>query len=489
MVFQSYALFPPHDRGREHRVRTAPRARAEGRDRTTRGRGGRHPADRGPARSAIPRELSGGQRQRVAIGRSIIRDPRVFLFDEPLSNLDAALRVRMRLEIARLRDRLDATMVYVTHDQTRGHDPSPTGSWCSTTGASSRSARRWSSTTPPANRFVAGFIGAPAMNFVPAAVEAAGKGDELRVRFGAGVAAGSGALARCGDGAGHVRAYPPGTPDRRVRGGGGLPRAGRDRREARSRSRSPTCRRTSPRIRSRYESPPGQRVQPGDELCRYGWSGERFHLFGETGECLVGLLDSMDRRVGTNRSPLTPSNALRGFSRRPGTEPKRHSHEFPAILVEEIRLRSIEVAHGASHQGPSPSPPLHQPGDDHRVCHRLVSGTRAASGPHALDFHVIRKSPRDWSRQFGRRKTSNSTGRARDRIFAMNDGVDESLAKRAFRNQRNVFADDAAIDFSSAQTLAPPYGTVDLVFQSSLGVRDANDVGGPDRCQRKLRIG
>ena len=65
-----------------------------------------------------PRELSGGQRQRVAIGRSIIRDPQVFLFDEPLSNLDAALRVRMRLEIARLRDRLDATMVYVTHDQT-----------------------------------------------------------------------------------------------------------------------------------------------------------------------------------------------------------------------------------------------------------------------------------------------------------------------------------------------------------------------------------
>ena len=60
----------------------------------------------------------------------------------------------------------------------------------------------------------------------------------------------------------------------------------------------------------------------------------------------------------------------------------------------------------------------------------------------------------------------------------MNDGVDESLAKRAFRNQRNVFADDAAIDFSSAKTSAPPYGTVDLVFQSSLGVRDANDVGG-----------
>jgi multiple sugar transport system ATP-binding protein/alpha-glucoside transport system ATP-binding protein len=63
-----------------------------------------------------PRALSGGQRQRVAIGRAIVREPEVFLFDEPLSNLDAALRVQTRLEIARLHERLDATMIYVTHD-------------------------------------------------------------------------------------------------------------------------------------------------------------------------------------------------------------------------------------------------------------------------------------------------------------------------------------------------------------------------------------
>ncbi|GMB79409.1 hypothetical protein NN6n1_01910 [Shinella zoogloeoides] len=66
----------------------------------------------------VPRELSGGQRQRVAIGRAIIRQPKIFLFDEPLSNQDAALRVQMRLEIARLHARLGATMIYVTHDQT-----------------------------------------------------------------------------------------------------------------------------------------------------------------------------------------------------------------------------------------------------------------------------------------------------------------------------------------------------------------------------------
>ena len=129
-----------------------------------------------------PRELSGGQRQRVAIGRSIIRDPQVFLFDEPLSNLDAALRVRMRLEIARLRDRLDATMVYVTHDQTEAMTLADrivvfdqgrveqVGAPLDLYGA-------------PANRFVAGFIGAPAMNFIPAVVEPADGGGG-QVRFG-----------------------------------------------------------------------------------------------------------------------------------------------------------------------------------------------------------------------------------------------------------------------------------------------------------------
>jgi ABC-type sugar transport system ATPase subunit len=113
-----------------------------------------------------PRELSGGQRQRVAIGRAIIRNPKVFLFDEPLSNLDAALRVQMRLEIARLHKRLGATMVYVTHDQVEAMTLADRI-------VVFNDGRIEQVGTPmdlyeyPANRFVAGFIGAPSMNFLP----------------------------------------------------------------------------------------------------------------------------------------------------------------------------------------------------------------------------------------------------------------------------------------------------------------------------------
>ena len=129
-----------------------------------------------------PRQLSGGQRQRVAIGRSIIRDPEVFLFDEPLSNLDAALRVRMRLEIARLRDRLDATMVYVTHDQTEAMTLADR-IVVFNEGRIEQIGAPVDLYDGPANLFVAGFIGAPAMNFIPADVEAA-EGGKARVRFG-----------------------------------------------------------------------------------------------------------------------------------------------------------------------------------------------------------------------------------------------------------------------------------------------------------------
>ena len=129
-----------------------------------------------------PRELSGGQRQRVAIGRSIIRDPEVFLFDEPLSNLDAALRVRMRLEIARLRDRLDATMVYVTHDQTEAMTLADR-IVVFNRGRIEQVGAPVDLYDAPANRFVAGFIGAPAMNFVSAVIESR-EGGEPRVWFG-----------------------------------------------------------------------------------------------------------------------------------------------------------------------------------------------------------------------------------------------------------------------------------------------------------------
>ncbi|APD10222.1 MULTISPECIES: ABC transporter ATP-binding protein [Thermus] len=121
-----------------------------------------------------PRELSGGQRQRVAMGRAIVREPKVFLMDEPLSNLDAKLRVEMRAEIAKLQRRLGVTTIYVTHDQveamTLGHRI-----------VVMKDGEVQQVDTPlnlydfPANRFVAGFIGSPSMNFIRARVEAQGE--------------------------------------------------------------------------------------------------------------------------------------------------------------------------------------------------------------------------------------------------------------------------------------------------------------------------
>ena len=125
-----------------------------------------------PLLDRFPRQLSGGQRQRVAMGRAIVRDPQVFLFDEPLSNLDAKLRVAMRTEIKELHQRLKTTSIYVTHDQieamTMGdqivvmHDGR-----IEQIGATAQLYDR------PANRFVAGFIGSPAMNFIDGTLSAA----------------------------------------------------------------------------------------------------------------------------------------------------------------------------------------------------------------------------------------------------------------------------------------------------------------------------
>jgi multiple sugar transport system ATP-binding protein len=126
-----------------------------------------------------PANLSGGQRQRVAMGRAIVRDPKAFLMDEPLSNLDAKLRVQMRTEVARIQQRLGTTTVYVTHDQTEAM----------TLGdrvAVMRAGIIQQVDTPgrlyedPVNLFVAGFIGSPAMNFLPGRLE----GDRLRLPFG-----------------------------------------------------------------------------------------------------------------------------------------------------------------------------------------------------------------------------------------------------------------------------------------------------------------
>ncbi len=116
-----------------------------------------------------PSELSGGQRQRVAIGRAIVREPKLFLFDEPLSNLDAALRMNTRLEIANLHQQLDASMIYVTHDQTEAMTLADKI-------VVLRDGRVEQVGSPmelynnPANQFVAGFLGAPSMNFFPSSL-------------------------------------------------------------------------------------------------------------------------------------------------------------------------------------------------------------------------------------------------------------------------------------------------------------------------------
>ncbi len=128
----------------------------------------------------VPRELSGGQRQRVAIGRAVVRDARLFLFDEPLSNLDAQLRDEMRGEIKRLHQELGKTMVYVTHDQIEAMTLADRivllkDGRIEQQGAPIELFER------PATRFVAGFLGSPAMNFVPA--EIAGEAADLALRF------------------------------------------------------------------------------------------------------------------------------------------------------------------------------------------------------------------------------------------------------------------------------------------------------------------
>ncbi|WP_319800892.1 ABC transporter ATP-binding protein [Rhodobacter sp. KR11] len=166
MVFQSYALYP-HMTVAENltyalRLKGVPkpvaRKRAEDIAETI---------GLTPLLDRYPRALSGGQRQRVAMGRAIIREPKAFLFDEPLSNLDAALRVHMRAEIRKLHNRLGATSVYVTHDQIEAmtmadHVVVMRAGVIEQQGAPLELYDR------PANRFVAGFIGSPAMNFIDA---------------------------------------------------------------------------------------------------------------------------------------------------------------------------------------------------------------------------------------------------------------------------------------------------------------------------------
>ena len=178
MVFQDYALYPHMNIARNMsfalRLRRAPKAEIREKvQRVAETLNIAHLLDRKPA------ELSGGQRQRVAMGRALVRDTSTFLFDEPLSNLDANLRARMRTELAEMRDRLDKNMIYVTHDQTEAM----------TLGqrivVMSEGEIRQQGTPEelfkrPANRFVAGFIGSPKMNFLSG--ELVAESDRLWVR-------------------------------------------------------------------------------------------------------------------------------------------------------------------------------------------------------------------------------------------------------------------------------------------------------------------
>jgi multiple sugar transport system ATP-binding protein len=183
MVFQSYALYPHMDvtRNMGFGLQIAGRPRPEIAERVGRA------AEKlrlGAYLRRRPRELSGGQRQRVAIGRAITRRPRLFLLDEPLSNLDAALRVGMRVEIARLKRELASTMIYVTHDQVEAMTLADR-IVVMNAGRIEQVGSPLDLYENPANRFVAGFIGSPAMNFLSARI-ASLSGSRARVSLAIG---------------------------------------------------------------------------------------------------------------------------------------------------------------------------------------------------------------------------------------------------------------------------------------------------------------
>ena len=185
MVFQNYALYP-HMSVRENmgfglQIRKVEAQEIAARvDEASDILGIRDLLDR------RPKELSGGQRQRVAVGRAIVRKPKVFLFDEPLSNLDAKLRVAMRAEISKLHRRLGATMIYVTHDQVEAMTMADR-IFIMSRGVLQQSGTPMEVYAQPVNRFVAGFIGSPAMNFIAATLRPSEDGlwidaDSFRVR-------------------------------------------------------------------------------------------------------------------------------------------------------------------------------------------------------------------------------------------------------------------------------------------------------------------
>ena len=174
MVFQNYALYP-HMSVYENmafglKIRKYPRSEIE-----TRVRDAAQVLDIEELLERKPKALSGGQRQRVAVGRAIVRKPKVFLFDEPLSNLDAKLRVQMRAELASLHTRLQATMVYVTHDQVEAMTMGDR-IVVMRDGVIQQIGTPLALYNTPVNRFVAGFIGSPPMNIMKVNLKESGGG-------------------------------------------------------------------------------------------------------------------------------------------------------------------------------------------------------------------------------------------------------------------------------------------------------------------------
>jgi multiple sugar transport system ATP-binding protein len=183
MVFQSYALYP-HMSVRDNlafglKLRKVPKADIEKRVNDAAGI-----LSLEKLLDRKPKELSGGQRQRVALGRAIVREPAVFLMDEPLSNLDAKLRVQTRAEIARLHQRLKTTIVYVTHDQVEAMTMG-TRIAVMSDGLLQQVGTPQALYDKPINRFVAGFIGSPAMNFVDVTMDGAEGSPMLKGEGGA----------------------------------------------------------------------------------------------------------------------------------------------------------------------------------------------------------------------------------------------------------------------------------------------------------------
>ena len=182
MVFQSYALYP-HMSVRDNMGFSLKAAGAPEAEIQSKVNAAAEVLKLTPLLERRPKDLSGGQRQRVAIGRSIVRDPTAFLFDEPLSNLDAALRVEMRYEIAKLHQSLGATMIYVTHDQVEAMTLASrivvlANKGVAQVGAPLELYER------PNSEFVAQFIGSPAMNLLPGEVVATGAQTTIKLDGG-----------------------------------------------------------------------------------------------------------------------------------------------------------------------------------------------------------------------------------------------------------------------------------------------------------------